>query len=140
MAGVAEDEVVGGGEVGEQQGGGEAAGFGEAGELAVELARQVGHVEEVDVLLHQLAEAAGDVADVGAVAGDVGHDEAGDAAGAAGRDVVDVTAELGAFVGLAEDPGVEAGDFEDGGDGGVAAPDFHALDALGVGAGGTDRR
>jgi hypothetical protein len=60
------------------------------------------------------------------VAGDVGEEEAGDAAGGAGGEEVDVAAGGGVGVGGGVDPDVEAGDGDGGGGEGVSAPDLHA--------------
>jgi hypothetical protein len=135
VAGVGEGEVVGGAVERGDDGGGEGAGFAQAGEVRVEGADKGLLFEVVDIAAHEVAQGGGGVGDGLAMAGDVGEEDAGDASGGAGGEVVDVAAGLGGGEGFGVDPGVEAGDGDGIGGEGVAAPDFHTGHGLWRGVG-----
>lgn len=137
MAGVAGGEKVGGRPVGGDERGGEAAVVADGLELAVHRLDEARLVEVVRVAQHERAQARRGVLDGGAVAADIGDEHARDAPGGAARKVVDVPASGFASLGLgairaAVDPGVEAGHGDGVVDGAVAAPDLHALHAVGI--------
>ncbi len=108
-------------------GGGELADAGQADEFAVQVRDESALIDVVDVAAEELAEAIGGVRDGRAVPAHVRDEEADDAAGNAGREIVNVAALGVALDGAAEDPGVQAGHVDGVIDGPVPAPHLEAL-------------
>ncbi len=130
VAGIGEDQAAGGREKRADDRGGERARARQRGKLLIQLAHEFGLVEAIDEAAHQRAQVGGRGGDGGAVAGNVGEQEARDAAGGATRGVVDVAAALRLLVRLAVDPGVEAAKLDGARGELAAAPHFHALHVL----------
>jgi hypothetical protein len=126
LAGVAEGEGVGGAEESGDDGSGERVVGGEFGELRIHGADEGLGIEMIDVATHERAERCGGLGDGIAVAGDVGDEEAGDASGGAGGEVVDVAAGFCGGEGLGVDLCVESGEGDVVGGGCLSTPDFHA--------------
>ena len=106
MAGIADGEAAGGGEKSCDDGGGETAVAGERGELLVEQTDEFFLIEAIYEAAHQRAQIGSGGGYRLAVAGNIGEQQAGDAAGGAAGYVIDIAAALGFAEGLAVNPDV----------------------------------
>ena len=130
MTSIAKSEPTAGCEKGGDDRRREAALTGERGELLVQEADEFFLVQAIHKAAHQGAQIGCHGSDGFAVAGNIGEEQAANAAGGATRDVVDVTATLSLAEWLAIDPDIETGQFDSTGRDLTASPDLHALHVL----------
>ena len=126
MSGVAQRKAASRRKKSRDHRGGETAVTRKFGELIVEELDKFFVVQAIHEAAHQGAEIRSGGRDRRAVAGNVGEQDAADAAGGAARNVVDVAAALRFAIGLAVNPHVEAAQFDAVRGELAAAPNFHA--------------
>ena len=131
MTGIAKREAAAGCEKsGDHRGGETSALAGKRGELLVKQTDKFFLVEAIDKTAHQGAQVGSRGSDGYAMAGNIGEQQAADAAGSATGNVVDVATALSMFEGLAVDPHIETGQLDSTGRQLAASPDLHALHVL----------